>query len=137
MTILALLCHYESRIAGRSNLFRLINGIASLLAVARNDKNGHFVIHSNSLFLVKILEDLGLSEKEAKVYLASLELGESAPAEIAKHAGINRDTTYVIAEKLVKDGLMSQLEKDKKTYFMAENPEQLLRLLRKQEQDIK
>ena len=87
--------------------------------------------------LEKILEDLGLSEKEAKVYLASLELGESAPAEIAKHAGINRATTYVIAEKLVKDGLMSQLEKDKKTYFMAENPEQLLRLLRKQEQNIK
>ena len=87
--------------------------------------------------LEKILEDLGLSEKEAKVYLASLELGEAAPAEIAKHAGINRATTYVIAEKLVKDGLMSHLEKDKKTYFMAENPEQLLRLLRKQEQDIK
>ena len=87
--------------------------------------------------LEKILEALGLSEKEAKVYLASLELGEAAPAEIAKHAGINRATTYVIAEKLVKDGLMSQLEKDKKTYFMAENPEQLLRLLRKQEQDIK
>jgi len=87
--------------------------------------------------LEKILEDLGLSEKEAKVYLASLELGEAAPAEIAKHAGINRATTYVIAEKLVKDGLMSHLEKDKKTYFMAENPEQLLRLLRKQEQNIK
>src|SRR3990170_1200323 len=87
--------------------------------------------------LEKILEDLGLSEKEAKIYLACLELGESAPAEIAKHAGINRATTYVIAEKLVKDGLMSQLEKDKKTYFIAENPEQLLRLLRKQEQDIK
>ena len=87
--------------------------------------------------LEKILEDLGLSEKEAKVYLASLELGEAAPAEIAKHAGINRATTYVIAEKLVKYGLMSHLEKDKKTYFMAENPEQLLRLLRKQEQNIK
>src|SRR3972149_8947994 len=87
--------------------------------------------------LEKILEDLGLSEKEAKVYLACLELGESAPADIAKHSGINRATTYVITEKLVKDGLMSHLEKDKKTYFIAENPEQLLRLLRKQEQDIK
>lgn len=87
--------------------------------------------------LEKILEDLGLSEKEAKVYLACLELGESAPADIAKHSGINRATTYVIAEKLTKDGLMSQLEKGKKTYFMAENPEQLLRLLRKQEQNIK
>ncbi|MEK7130462.1 MAG: helix-turn-helix domain-containing protein [Patescibacteria group bacterium] len=87
--------------------------------------------------LEKILEDLGLSEKETKVYLACLELGESAPADIAKHSGINRATTYVIAEKLTKDGLISQLEKGKKTYFTAENPEQLLRLLRKQEQDIK
>lgn len=90
-----------------------------------------------SSILEKILEDLGLSEKEAKVYLACLELGESAPADIAKHSGINRATTYVIAEKLTKDGLMSQLEKGKKTYFTAENPEQLLRLLRKQEQNIK
>lgn len=87
--------------------------------------------------LEKILEDLGLSEKEAKVYLACLELGESAPADIAKYSGINRATTYVIAEKLTKDGLISQLEKGKKTYFTAENPEQLLRLLRKQEQSIK
>ena len=87
--------------------------------------------------LNKILEDLGLSEKEAKVYLASLELGPAAPAEIAKTAGINRATTYVIAEKLTKDGLMSRLEKGKKTYFAAENPEQLLRLLRKQESEIK
>ncbi|TAN58274.1 hypothetical protein EPN15_01530 [Patescibacteria group bacterium] len=87
--------------------------------------------------LDKILQDLGLSEKEAKVYLACLELGESAPAEIAKHAGINRATCYVIAEKLARDGLMSQREKGKKTYFIAENPEQLLRLLRKQESEIK
>lgn len=87
--------------------------------------------------LNKILEDLGLSEKEAKVYLASLELGPSSPAEIAKAAGINRATTYVIAEKLTKEGLMSQLEKDKKTYFAAENPEQLLHLLRKQESEIR
>lgn len=87
--------------------------------------------------LHKILQDLGLSEKEAKVYLTCLEMGESIPADIAKHSGINRATCYVIAEKLTREGLMSQLEKDKKIYFASENPEQLMRLLRKQEQDIK
>lgn len=87
--------------------------------------------------LEKILQDLGLSEKETKVYLACLGMGEAAPADIAKHSGINRATTYVISEKLTKDGLMSQLEKDKKIYFSSESPEQLLRLLRKQEQEVK
>ena len=55
------------------------------------------------------LKELGLAEKEAKVFLASLELGSSAVQEIAKKAEINRATTYVIIEKLMKKGLMSSV----------------------------
>lgn len=83
------------------------------------------------------LEELGLAEKEAKVFLASLELGSGAVQEIAKKADINRATTYVIIEKLMKKGLMSSVEKGKKTYFQTEDPKRLLKLLEEQEEGLK
>ncbi|MEK7130840.1 MAG: helix-turn-helix domain-containing protein [Patescibacteria group bacterium] len=83
------------------------------------------------------LEKMGMAEKEAKVFLASLELGSSAVQEIAKKADINRATTYVIIEKLMKKGLMSSVEKGKKTYFQTEDPKRLLKLLEEQEEGLK
>ena len=71
------------------------------------------------------LKEIGMAEKEAKVFLASLELGSSAVQEIAKKADINRATTYVIIEKLMKKGLMSSVEKGKKDFFQTEDPEKI------------
>lgn len=79
--------------------------------------------------LIKQLQELGLSEKEAKVYLANLELGSSSVQDIARKAGVNRPTTYVQIESLITKGLSSSLIRGKKRYFNAESPEQLERLL--------
>jgi sugar-specific transcriptional regulator TrmB len=87
--------------------------------------------------LISQIEDLGLSNKEARVYVASLMLGASAVQRIADYAGIKRVTTYVILESLVSLGLVSQSIKGKKTYFSAEEPANLRRLLEKREQDVK
>jgi len=86
--------------------------------------------------MITTLEKLGLTEKEAKVYLAALELGADSVQNIAKKAGVNRATTYVILESLAKLGLASSYEKGKKTFFVAEAPEQLDNLLKREEQDI-
>lgn len=83
------------------------------------------------------LKQLGLSDKEAKVYLASLELGEAVVQEIAKQAGVNRPTTYVQIEELIKMGLMSSVEKSGKKYFIAGDPIQLLKILDKQRDEIR
>lgn len=87
--------------------------------------------------LKRKLEELGLSEKEASVYLASLELGASTAAEIAAHAAVNRATTYAVIEDLKKQGLMTSLERGAKTLFMAESPERLGTLLRAKEQGFR
>lgn len=79
---------------------------------------------------------LGLSEKEAKVYLAALELGGRTAQEIARKAGVNRATTYVLLLQMIKKGLATSFTKGKKTYFAAEPPEQIDHLLRKQEERI-
>jgi sugar-specific transcriptional regulator TrmB len=77
----------------------------------------------------KELQNLGLSEKEAKVYTTSLELGPDTVQNIAKASGINRATTYVQIGTLKEKGLMSEFEKGKKTYFVAESPNRLKNLL--------
>lgn len=86
--------------------------------------------------LITQIEDLGLSNKEARVYLANLMLGPAGVQQIADTSGIKRVTTYVILESLVGLGLVSQTSKAKKTLFNAESPENLQRLLSKKEQAI-
>ncbi|MBI4160382.1 MAG: hypothetical protein HY506_00550 [Candidatus Yanofskybacteria bacterium] len=84
----------------------------------------------------KELKNLGLTDKEALVYLASLELGAETVQNIAKKAGINRATAYLQIESLKERGLMSEFEKGKKTFFVAESPEQLSRLLNIWEKEL-
>ncbi len=83
------------------------------------------------------LKKLGLSDKEAKVYVALLEIGEGPVQEIAQKSGVNRATTYVILDSLMKQGIVSTVEKGKKTHYAAENPDALSRLFRLQEEEIK
>lgn len=85
----------------------------------------------------KDLEQFGLGEKEARVYLASLELGPATAAEIAQKAGVKRATTYTEIELLMDMGLMSTYEHNKKTLFSAESPEALKRIIKNQEENLK
>lgn len=97
------------------------------------------LLYANILYnhMITQLQQLGLNEKEAKVYLASLELGKSPVQKISQKAEVNRATTYVIIEQLTKKGLMSSYTEGKKQYFCAEAPEKLNLLFRDQELEIK
>lgn len=75
--------------------------------------------------IVEKLKSLGLSDNEAKVYLAMLELGPSPVVEIARKAEINRPTAYAQIETLKKKGLVSTQTKGKKLLYIAESPEHL------------
>src|SRR3989344_680504 len=83
------------------------------------------------------LKSIGLSDKEAKVYLAVLELGQGTVQEIAKKAFISRPTTHLILEQLGKLGLISSHEYKNKRVLSAEFPERLLRLMERNEQELK
>jgi DNA-binding MarR family transcriptional regulator len=73
--------------------------------------------------LIQELKKLNLSEKEARVYLALLELGPSTPYKIAKRSRLKRPTAYVIAEELVEKGLIVQMTGEKKRQYIARSPE--------------
>ena len=89
------------------------------------------------LKLTQELIQLGLTSKEAKIYLSALELGYETVQNIAKKANINRPTAYVVLSSLQKKGIVSTFQKGKKKYFVAESPDKLINLLQKQRQDIK
>lgn len=73
----------------------------------------------------KYLAGIGFSEKEIKVYISALELGEASVLQIAKKSRINRTTTYPILNALKDKGLVSVVNKGKKQLFFAESPEKI------------
>lgn len=77
----------------------------------------------------KILEQFGLNEKEAKVYIACLQLGKGTVLHIAKRASLKRPNTYLILEDLFSKKLVNIFLESKKKYYTAESPTKLLHLL--------
>lgn len=86
--------------------------------------------------MIDILLKLGLSDKEAKVYLAALKLGSAPASKIAQMAGLNRPTTYVILEKLAPMGLITIFDKGKIRFYTAENPEQLFKMAENEQRSL-
>ena len=68
----------------------------------------------------------GLSENEAKIYLAALELGPSSIWQIAKKSGVKRPTCYVILEELSFKGFSSSENDGKRVIYAVISPKQLL-----------
>jgi HTH-type transcriptional regulator, sugar sensing transcriptional regulator len=81
-----------------------------------------------------ILQQLGLTERQVKVYLACLELGPSSVLQIAKKAGLKRPTVYLVLDELREKSLILEIPKKTTTFYVAEQPEKILEDLRKKEE---
>jgi len=79
-----------------------------------------------------ILTSLGLSEPEAAVYDALLELGLSPASAIIKKTGLKRGHVYHLLYGLIEKGLAEQTEKNKKAHFRALSPSKLLEFVDQQ-----
>lgn len=86
--------------------------------------------------LLDTLQKIGLNEKEAKVYLAALELGPSPVSDIALKAKINRVTTYDILEKLGHKGFVSNYTRKKIKYFSPTDPEIMVKEIKRRTEDL-
>jgi sugar-specific transcriptional regulator TrmB len=86
--------------------------------------------------MLKELQNFGLSEKEAKVYVALLALQQSSVQEISRRSGVNRATTYVQLETLRSRGLVAQTSHGKKMLFVPEPPENVSRLIEQAKVDV-
>jgi predicted DNA-binding transcriptional regulator len=88
------------------------------------------------MLLVKQIQQLGISDKEASIYVALLEMGQATAQQLAAKSGVNRATTYVALENLIKKGLASQINRNKKAHFIIEDPLQFLDNLEKEKNSI-
>ena len=72
------------------------------------------------------LEKVGLTKKEADLYLALLSLGSATAYKIAIKSGIKRPTAYVLLEELREKGLVLKVPHAKKQLFIARDIEEYL-----------
>ncbi len=86
--------------------------------------------------MLKSLKQLGLQEKEVKVYLTVLKLGSLPAQDIAFETGIKRTTVYLVLEKLKEAGLAGEIIEKNKKIFFAEKPEKLLKIIQEKKKEI-
>ncbi len=90
----------------------------------------------------KVLQEIGLTQNEIKVYLALLDLGESKTGEILKKSGLNSGRIYEILDSLQKKGLVSFIVKSGVKFFSPADPKRVndylnekRQIVEKQQQD--
>ncbi len=72
-----------------------------------------------------ILMELGLSDKESKLYTTLLEIGPNPVSSVARKANITRTTAYAALETLKEKGLVSTVEKSGIQQFAPVHPKKL------------
>lgn len=79
--------------------------------------------------LITVLQEYGLSEKEAKIYLVTLELGSAPASTIGRRAGIKRVTAYALLQDLQRKQIIQSVEKAGVTNFQVVDPNILAKKL--------
>ena len=72
------------------------------------------------------MENIGLKEKEIKVYIALLKEGSSLANQLAKKTNILRSSIYDYLDILLEKGFVSYAIKSGKKYFQAVAPQKIL-----------
>ncbi len=75
------------------------------------------------------LEEFGLENREAKVYVKLLELGGASASEIAKKVNILRPTVYDILDNMIKKGVVSYSLSAGRKIFSAVDPQILQQIV--------
>lgn len=86
---------------------------------------------------IDLLQQLGLNEKEAKVYLAGLEYGPTSIIDLAVKSGVKRTTIHEFIEPLIQQGFIVVSFSGKRKLYNAAPPEALEQILEKQTQAVK
>lgn len=80
------------------------------------------------------LKSIGLEEKEARVYLAALELGPTNIQNLTRKSGVKRSTVAEMVKNLKSMNLLSETVKGKRKVFIAASPENLKKSIKAKEQ---
>jgi sugar-specific transcriptional regulator TrmB len=64
------------------------------------------------------IQSLGFGDKEARVYLALLEMGIGSAISVSVRAKIKRPTAYVILDELIQKGAVIVIPRSKKKLYL-------------------
>ncbi|MBT3406381.1 hypothetical protein HN419_04385 [Candidatus Woesearchaeota archaeon] len=78
---------------------------------------------------VKILEDIGLTNAEIKIYLALLELGTSTAGPILDKTGLQNSVVHMTLNKLIEKGLVSFVKEGQRRHYQAANPNHIIEFI--------
>jgi predicted DNA-binding transcriptional regulator len=78
----------------------------------------------------ELLVQAGFSQKEARLYLCLLRMGELPLSNLSKQTGILRTTVYSLVQQLEMKGFVSITQKNKINTVAALKPELLVKLLK-------
>lgn len=84
----------------------------------------------------RLLSLYGLGEKEIKVYVACLQLGQDTAYNIAEKSGVKRATTYLVLRALVKKSLVTTHITSKSLLYSASSPQNLVQQLDHRKKEI-
>jgi sugar-specific transcriptional regulator TrmB len=87
--------------------------------------------------MIEILQQYGLSEREANIYITGLSLWSVPSSTIARHTQENRITVYSILKELVKKWFFSIITRDGVKYFSPISPDVLLKKMEQKYLDFK
>lgn len=85
---------------------------------------------------IDILKKAGLTDSQAKGYLALIENGALTPSQIAAKTGETRTNSYAIADKLVSIGLAHKVN-DTESTIEPENPTKIRSLINHRQQQLR
>lgn len=93
-------------------------------------KNINYILPSNNnMELKEVLEEFGLSNKEAEIYLILLKTGHATAAEVSKKTNILRQSVYDILDKMMARGIIAESTTDNIKVFHAVEPKVLLQMI--------
>lgn len=84
----------------------------------------------------ELFEQLGLGDKEMRVFLALAETGKATAQALGKKISIPRTTSYSVLANLVEKGLVSQETTGATTFFIPNNPSSILRMIEKEQEHL-
>lgn len=84
-----------------------------------------------------IFHQLGLQEREIRLYTELLKIGSCKAGTLSKETGIDRSVTYKLLYRLIDKGFVSFVIRENRKYFQATDPEKLLDVLKEREDRLK
>ncbi|MBS3124129.1 TrmB family transcriptional regulator [Candidatus Woesearchaeota archaeon] len=73
----------------------------------------------------QILEDIGLTNAEIKVYIALLELGTATAGPILEKSGLQNSVVHMTLNKLIEKGFVTFIKEGKRNHYQAANPQHI------------